>query len=119
MLDLHAYAYRVPRIPLQMPVEFWSEGSSISGVSRDLSDTGLHVRLAVPVMPGRSGQLRLRLDACSIEIKVEVAHSELLDAGLRFCFSSAAEEHFIKTLVRVLSRGLVRSGPYPSTAKTQ
>ena len=102
--DFHAYAYRVPRFSMQIPLEFWTGGVSIQGFSRDLSDTGLQGRLLVPVVPGARGRLQLRLDTCMVELQAEVVHSDFLDAGLRFCFSSAAEEQFIKTLVRILSR---------------
>ncbi len=108
--NLHAYTYRVPRFSLQVPVEFLVEEASIPGFSVDFSETGLQVRLARPVTPGGLGRLRLRLDGCMIEIEAEAVHCQLLDVGFRFRFSSAAEEQFIRILVKVLSKSVSRSG---------
>ena len=112
MSELHEYAYRVPRFALQIPVAFCIGEVRISGFSKDLSNEGLQVRLSGPVILGTCGRVRLHLDSCLIEIWAEVVHSDLLDVGLRFRFSSRAEEDFIRTLVKLISKNVGRSGNY-------
>lgn len=104
MTDVHAFAYRVPRFRLDLPVEFWVEGSPISGRTCDLSEKGVLVHLCQPVLPGTQGRVRLQIDSCCIELAAEVAYAQLYEAGLHFRFSSQAEQQFVETLVRVVSR---------------
>lgn len=104
VLDVHAFAYRAPRFALTLPLEFCVDDSWISGHTRDLSDQGLLVRLSQPVVTGTLGRVRLRIDSCFIELAAEVAYAELYEAGLKFKFASQAEQHFVETLVRIVSR---------------
>lgn len=104
MLDVHAFAYRAPRFALTLPVEFCVGAFPIPGHTRDLSEKGLLVRLSEPVVTGTVGRVRLRIDSCVIELAAEVAYAEFHEAGLRFQFASKAEQHFVETLVRIVSK---------------
>lgn len=104
MHEVQAYAYRVPRLPFELPVEYFAGGKWISGHTRDVSDTGVLVRLAEPVFSHTNGKVRLRFGTCTVEIEVRVAYTEFLEAGLSFCFGSEAERQFVQTLVRVLAK---------------
>ncbi len=104
MTSVHAFTYRTPRLDVSIPVSFWVEGSAIRGYILNISERGVLVKLAELVRPQLTGKLQIHIEACTLEIKAQVAHTELYESGLQFCFSSAAEQSFIETLVRVLSR---------------
>ena len=110
MVDVQPFAYRVPRFPLRLPVEFRIEDACLLGFTKDLSDKGVLVQLQEPVLPGTLGRVRLQIHTCSIEVEAEVAYAELGEAGLRFRFASPAEQGFVETLVKLVSRTQARGG---------
>lgn len=106
MVSLQTFAYRNPRVALQLPLSFQTEGFSILGETLNLSETGLYARLEQPVLTGTRGRLRLVVESCSVEIDAEVLHAELWNVRFCFSFASEAEHNFIATLVKVMSRTL-------------
>ncbi len=109
MSEVHAFTYRMPRLSLDHAIEFCVAGVPVMGRTRDVSDSGLLVRLSEPVLPGTAGRVRWRFGSCTIELEASVAYSDFLDAGLAFHFASEAERQFIQTMVKVLSKGLKRA----------
>lgn len=105
MVEVQAFAYRAPRLSLELPLEFVTASGALRGRSEDLSDTGLLVLLEEPVLTGTQGRVRLRIGALDLEFAAVVAHSELFQAGLSFCFASDRERDFMRTIVRMLVRG--------------
>ena len=108
MSEVHAFAYRVPRFAATLPVEFLVGGCPVAGVTENISEQGLLVRFASPVLPETVGKLRLLVETCVIEVEAEVTYAELFEAGLRFRFASQAERTFVEMLVEILSRKVVR-----------
>ncbi len=106
--DVYAFAYRVPRFAATLPIEFVVEDVTVAGVTQNLSENGLLVRFASPVLRNTVGKLRLMVDTCVIEVEAEVTYAELFEAGLRFRFATPAEEQFIEMLVKVVSRDVSR-----------
>ena len=103
MTAVQAFLYRVPRLALELPIEFCLDGRRVAGRTRNISDTGLLVRLTEFVPPESLGRVRLEFGSCTMEIDAAVVHMELLEVGLHFRFSSVAEQDFIRTLVKVLA----------------
>ncbi len=104
MSVVELFAYRLPRFDVALPVEFCCQAGNIAGQTRNVSDTGLLVRLTEPVIDGTAGIVRLRLGTCTLEIESRVTHSEFLAAGISFVFSSDQQRQFIRTLVKVLAK---------------
>lgn len=105
MASVHAFSYRPARFSLQYPMELCLEDSRIPGVTRQVSDTGLLVRLSQPVERGSAGKVRWQFGGCLVELEVEVVSTEFLEAGLSFRFSSEPERQFVQTMVKVLAKG--------------
>lgn len=105
MVEIHAFAYRTPRLSLEHSIEFCVAGTPIPGWTRDVSETGLLVRFPEPVLPGTKGSVRWRFGGCTVEIEASVVHSEFIEAGLEFSFASEAERQFVHTLVKLLIKG--------------
>ena len=101
---VQAFAYRVPRFAVTLPVEFLVKDGAVAGVTKNISERGLLVQFASPVLPETTGTLRLMIDTCAIEVEAEVTYAELFEAGLRFCFASQAEQRFVQMLVKVVAR---------------
>lgn len=106
MGDVHAYSYRVPRMSLEHPIEFCTRDGSIAGFTRDVSDTGLLVRLQRPVPAGSSGKVRWQFGGCLVEIEARVAYADFLDAGLSFHFATEGERQFVQNLVKLLTKAV-------------
>lgn len=99
-----SFAYRLPRIEIELPVEFTFGTESLTGHTRNISDTGLLVHFARPLAPETAGTFRLRLGSCFFELQGRITHTECFDAGVRFEFSSDQERVFMRTMIKVLSK---------------
>lgn len=110
MADVQAFSYRNPRFTLALPVRFCVEHAAIEGVTCNISEDGLLVRLQEPVLPGTEGRVRLEIERCFLELGARVAYAHLFEIGLKFDFASSEERAFVMMLVRVVSRNLHRAG---------
>ena len=106
MVDVHAFSYRSARFAVEYPVEFCLGDSSIAGLTKDVSDTGLLVRLTQPIDRGSHGKVRWGFGSCLIELDVCVVTTDFLEAGLLFRFASESERQFIRTMLKALTKGL-------------
>ena len=99
-----SFNYRLPRVAVELPIEFCAGASAILGRTKNISDTGVLVSFNEPVFPGTAGFVRFRVGSCAFEMQAVVTHMELFEAGLNFAFSSEHERVFMRTLVRFVSR---------------
>ena len=113
MAEVHAFTYRVPRLSVELPIELNVGPNAIQGRTRDISETGMLVQLAEPVVPQARGTVRLRFGACQFEIQAVVAYTGFFEAGLCFCFASHAERDFVKILIRLLAKRTQGQAPSP------
>ena len=111
MADVHAFCYRSARVSVEYPVELCIEQSDIAGFTKDVSDTGLLVRLTRPVNRGSYGKLRWRFGSLLIELDVCVVSTDFLEAGLSFRFASDSERQFIRTMLKALTKGMKTQQP--------
>ena len=102
------FSYRRPRLRLEHPLDFCLASGHIAGTCKDVSDDGLLVRLRQPVSVGAKGRIRWQFGGCLIEVNAYVAHTDLLDTGLRFDFQSPSERQFVQVLIKLLSKGPLR-----------
>ncbi len=99
-----SFNYRLPRVAVELPIEFCAGDSTISGRTKNISDTGVLVSFNEPVFTGKTGFVRFRIGSCAFEMQAVVTHIELFEAGLNFTFSSEQERVFMRTLVRFVSK---------------
>lgn len=100
---VHSFAYRAPRIPSSLPVEFLTGEDRLFGFTRDISEHGLSANFGEPVLPATVGRLRLKSGNCLIEVQAEVTHTEGFTAGLAFVLSSERERLLLRAMLQALA----------------
>jgi hypothetical protein len=94
MTDLNGirkFEYRPCRIATGFNVDFEVEGETLYGICRDVSDTGIRVKLDGSVVVGDSGLLTLRHPLGVIKLEANVAYIDQYHVGLVFVFETNRE----------------------------
>lgn len=108
---MQKFEYRTPRFPVDLPVQFISEGSTLSGQCTEISKEGMSLQLPEPPMPGTEGTVWIVFQGQKIEAHARIAHVQDAHAGLVFNFESDRERSSINYLVSCLSAATSSSGP--------
>jgi hypothetical protein len=89
--SVRRFEYRTCRIETGFTVDFRSGEKTISGVCRNVSDTGIRAVLNGPVVIGSSGLLALRHPTGALQLEAQIAYIENGQAGIIFLFRTAWE----------------------------
>jgi hypothetical protein len=85
------FEYRSCRIAAGLDVEFVTDGETIQGTCRDVSDAGIRASLDGSVIVGGTGLLTLRHPIGVLELEAQVAYIEKSQVGLTFLFKTTWE----------------------------
>jgi hypothetical protein len=94
MTDLKSvrkFEYRPCRITTGFDVDFVVGGLTLSGICRDVSDTGIRVKLEGSVAVGDSGLLILHHPTGMLRLEAHVAYIDKCHVGLVFAFETPWE----------------------------
>ena len=89
--SIRRFVYRKPRTSTGFKVTFTPTGSPLSGLCRDVSETGIRAEFDDPLVTGDSGLLILRPPTGVLELRAQVAYIEKRQVGLLFLFETAWE----------------------------
>jgi len=96
---VRSYEYRPSRIETGFDVDFRSGDTTLFGLCRNVSNTGIRAVLDGPVMIGSSGLLALRHPTGALQIEAQVAYIENGQAGLVFHFQTDWEREVTATFI--------------------
>jgi hypothetical protein len=85
------FEYRPCRITTGFDVDFVVGGETLSGLCRDVSDTGIRVKFDGSVAVGDSGLLTLRHPNGLLKVEAHVAYIDKSYVGLVFVFETPWE----------------------------
>jgi hypothetical protein len=88
---IRKFEYRPCRIATGFNVDFEVEGETLYGLCRDVSDTGIRIKLEGSVVVGDSGTLTLRHPLGVLKLEASVAYIDQYHVGLVFVFETNRE----------------------------
>jgi hypothetical protein len=88
---IRKFEYRPCRIATGFNVDFEVEGETLYGLCRDVSDTGIRIKLDGSVAVGDSGLLTLRHPLGVLKLEASVAYIDQYHVGLVFVFETNRE----------------------------
>lgn len=91
MKSIRKFEYRPCRIETGFDVDFVAGGETLSGLCRDVSDTGIRVKLDGSVAVGDSGILILRHPTGVLKLEAHVAYIDKCHVGFVFAFETQRE----------------------------
>ncbi len=91
MKSIRKFEYRPCRIAAGFNVDFEVDGETLNGLCRDVSDTGIRVKLEGSVVVGDSGLLTLRHPLGVLKLEANVAYIDQFHVGLVFVFETNRE----------------------------
>jgi len=89
--SIRTFVYREPRMATGFNVDFLAGGSPLSGLCRDVSDTGIRAEFDDPLILGDTGLLTLRPPSGVLELRAQIAYIEKRQVGFLFLFETAWE----------------------------
>ena len=100
------FEYRSCRIAAGLDVEFVTDGETIKGTCKDVSEAGVRASLDGSVSVGSSGLLTLRHSIGVLELESQVAYVEGSQVGLTFLFKTNWEREitaeYIASIVNLM-----------------
>lgn len=99
---IHPFSYRNPRLATSLPVQFTTGAAVLFGSMQDISEQGMSVDFAEPVVKGTTGRVRFCAGSIEVNLQAEVTHSTAFSAGLVFTFSSEQEVAYFRAIVQSL-----------------
>jgi hypothetical protein len=89
--NIRKFEYRPCRVTTGFDVDFIVGDETFIGLCRDVSDTGIRVKLDGSVVVGDSGLLTLRHPMGTLKIEAQVAYIDNCYVGLVFDFETPRE----------------------------
>ncbi|MGA2569258.1 MAG: PilZ domain-containing protein [Terracidiphilus sp.] len=109
---MRRFDYRVPRIPIDLPILLTQGDSKQPGRCKEISIDGMKVEFREPVSPGSSGTVDLSYENLSLEIPVRVARCEPDCDAVQFIYESNEQREAVARFVTLVT------GPRPCTSLT-
>jgi len=106
MMDLRSvrrFEYRPCRLATGFAVDFVVGNETLSGLCRDVSDTGVRVTLEGSVVVGDSGLLTLRHPTGTLRVAAHVAYIDKCHVGLVFAFETPREHAVANDYMAVIA----------------
>jgi hypothetical protein len=97
------FEYRPCRITTGFDVDFIVGDETFIGICRDVSDTGIRVRLDGSVVVGDSGLLTLRHPMGTLKVDAQVAYIDSTYVGLIFDFETPRERTAVTEYMAVIA----------------
>lgn len=111
--SIRRFVFREPRMTTGFPVDFVTSGSTLRGLCRDVSDTGIRAEFDDPLIVGGSGLLILRPPAGVLELRAQVAYIEKRQVGLLFLFETPWERRMTIEFILAIANDLGTSPIVP------
>ena len=89
--NIRKFEYRPYRVATGFAVEFIRDGKTVTGICRDVSDTGIRAEFAESLDEGDKGLLVLRHSTGTLEVEAQVGYQDKAQVSLTFHFKTSWE----------------------------
>lgn len=100
---MQKFEYRAPRYPVDLPVRLRQDDRTLHARCREISREGMRLELREPLPEDFCGTVSLNCRHVSLELRVRVTHTGILQDGLRFIFESEKQRRAVAQLVAILA----------------